>query len=284
MAIEKNWDLIVKPHSSWFNLNFSETWRYRNLVLLFVKRDIVAQYKQTILGPIWHILQPALTTLMYILVFGVVAKLSTDGSPKLLFYSSGVVLWSFFSTSLINTSSTFIANAHIFGKIYFPRLVIPISVVVATLIRFFIQLFLFILIIIYWKFFVDESSNFLPNITVILLPLLLIIMGIFALGCGIIISSLTTKYRDLSIFVSFGVQLIMYLTPVVYSASIWGDYQWIMDINPLTYIFESFRYMFMSTGAINYYGLVYSAIFAIIVFLIGTAIFNRVDKSFMDTV
>jgi lipopolysaccharide transport system permease protein len=282
MEESNNWDLVIKPKNKWFDINFGDLWRYRDLVMLFVRRDFVAQYKQTILGPLWHVIQPLFTTFLFVIVFGNIAQLSTDGSPKALFYMSGIVVWNFFSGCLLSTANTFVANAGIFGKIYFPRLVIPISTVISTAIRFGIQFLLFFSFLTFYVFVKNAHVSITADI--LFVPLLLLIMGIMGLGFGIIISSLTTKYRDLSLFIGFGVQLLMYLTPVIYPAAMWKKYQWVMDLNPMTPIIESFRYAMMGTGHFDMKGIGYSFCFALVAFFAGAVLFNRTEKTFMDTV
>ncbi|HRD43119.1 MAG TPA: ABC transporter permease [Ferruginibacter sp.] len=277
------WDLVVEPKSSLFKLNFKEVWRYRDLLLLLVRRDFVAYYKQTILGPIWFFLQPLLTTAMYFLIFFKVAKLSTDEVPPLLFYLAGVTIWNYFSESLTKTSDTFIANAAIFGKVYFPRLVIPISIVVSNLMRLGIQ---FILFIVFWLYYLLATHSVHPHWeAILLLPVLIVLMAGLALGLGIIFSSLTTKYRDLRFLLSFGIQLLMFATPVVYPLSLASEkYKWMLLANPFTAIIETFRYAFLGKGEFSWMYLGYSALVTIIILLIGTLIFNKVEKTFMDTV
>ncbi len=282
MRDNEHWDLVIKPKSNWLDINFADLWRYRDLILLFVRRDFVAQYKQTILGPVWHIIQPLFTTFLYAVVFGEIANLKTDGSPRPLFYLSGIIMWNFFSGCLLNTANTFIANAGIFGKIYFPRLVIPISTVISTSIRFGIQFFLLIAFLLFYIFVRDIHISI--TYYVLYVPILIIIMGVMGLGFGIMISSLTTKYRDIALFLGFALQLLMYLTPVIYPASLWGKYQWVMDINPMTPIIESFRHAMLGSGHFDMTGIIYSGIFSIVVFLIGAILFTRTEKTFMDTV
>ena len=282
MRDNEHWDLVIKPKSNWLDINFADLWRYRDLILLFVRRDFVAQYKQTILGPVWHIIQPLFTTFLYAVVFGEIANLKTDGSPRPLFYLSGIIMWNFFSGCLLNTANTFIANAGIFGKIYFPRLVIPISTVISNSIRFGIQFFLLIAFLLFYIFVRDIHISI--TYYVLYVPILIIIMGVMGLGFGIMISSLTTKYRDIALFLGFALQLLMYLTPVIYPASLWGKYQWVMDINPMTPIIESFRHAMLGSGHFDMTGIIYSGIFSIVVFLIGAILFTRTEKTFMDTV
>ncbi len=278
----QEWNLIIKPKRHLLDIDFKDIWRYRDLIVLFVRRDFVAKYKQTILGPLWFLIQPTFTTIMYFIVFGNIAKISTDGLPKMLFYLSGIVGWTYFSTCLTTTSNTFVANAGIFGKVYFPRLTLPISIVISNLVQFFIQ---FLLLGAFMLYFWINGANFQPNIYVLLLPALVILMAALGLGFGIIISSLTTKYRDLTNLVTFGVQLWMYATPVIYPLStIPKDYQIYLLANPLTPIIETFRYALLGAGTLNWMHLLYSLGFTIVVLTMGVLLFNKVEQSFMDTV
>jgi lipopolysaccharide transport system permease protein len=285
MDKSNEWDLVIKPTKGFGLFSFSAIWKYRDLVLLFVRRDFVAQYKQTLLGPLWHVIQPILTTFLFTIIFGKLARLGTDGSPPVLFYLSGVILWNLFSGCIMGTSSTFVSNAAIFGKIYFPRMVIPFSVIISTIVRFGIQLLLFTLVLAYFLVFPNKEYGAIhPNLNLLLLPVLVFIVSLLALGGGVLISSLTTKYRDLTMFVGFAIQLLMYLSPVIYPAMIWKQYEWVEKINPLTYIIEGFRYAFMGTSHVDFGGLLYSTLFAFVVFFVGTAFFSKVEKNFMDTV
>lgn len=276
------WDLVIEPPKGWFQLRLNELWRYRDLILLFVRRDFVATYKQTILGPLWHILQPLLTTLMFTVVFGRIARLPTDGIPPFLFYMAGTTVWNYFAKCLTSTSATFLANAHIFGKVYFPRMVVPISVVISQLIAFGIQFGFFLAI---YGYLAWRGMPVLPQATLLLLPLLLLLMAGLGLGFGIIISALTTKYRDLQVLVGFGIQLWMYATPVIYPLSAMSErYRWWLVLNPMTAIVEAFRQAFFGVGVLVWPHLLYSIVFTSLVLLAGTAIFNRVERTFMDTV
>ena len=276
------WDLVIEPPKGWFDLHFQDLWRYRDLMGLFVRRDFVASYKQTILGPLWHIIQPLLTTLMFTVVFGRIAGLPTDKVPQFVFYMAGTTVWSYFANCLTRTSNTFIANAGIFGKVYFPRMVVPVSVVMSQLIAFSIQFAFFLLV---YGLFWAKGAPIQPNWAVGLLPLLLLMMAGLGLGFGVIISSLTTKYRDLQVLVGFGVQLWMYATPVIYPLSTMPDhYRWIIVANPLTAVVETFRYGFFGTGVFSWAYLAYSAGFTVLLLLLGMAVFNRVERTFMDTV
>lgn len=276
------WDLIIQPQRSWWDLHLGELWRYRDLIQLLVWRDFVAYYKQTILGPLWYIIQPVLTTVVFTVIFGNIAKLPTDGLPPFLFYMAGNAVWSYFSVCLVSTSTTFTANAGIFGKVYFPRLIMPISVVLSNLISFAIRLTMFFLFL---TFFMLTGAAVHPTWWVLSLPLLVLIMALMGLGFGIIISSLTTKYRDLHQLVGFGVQLLMYATPVIYPlSSIDGGWRWLILANPMTPIVEVFRLAFLGVSDINPVWLLYSAVFTAVIFLAGALIFNHVESTFMDTV
>jgi len=279
---DSEWTLEIKPVSGWFNFHLKDVWRYRDLLLMFVKRDFVSVYKQTILGPFWFFLQPILTTITFTVVFGNIAKIPTDGVPPILFYMTGIVCWSYFSDCLTRTSSTFISNANIFGKVYFPRLVTPLSNVISLLIKFAIQLFLLVVFLIYFK---SNGSDVNPNIYILLTPYLILLMAGLGLGFGIIVSSLTTKYRDLTFLVSFGVQLLMYATPVIYPLSVLPEkYRWIVMANPMTAIVETFRFAFLGSGTFSPENLIYSTVFMLVILGLGIIVFNRVEKTFMDTV
>lgn len=279
----EQWDIVIEPRTRLVQLNFKEIWRYRDLIGLFVRRDFVAQFKQTILGPIWHLIQPVLTTLMFLLIFGRIARISTDGIQPTLFYLSGITIWNYFSTCLTNTSNTFVANASIFGKVYFPRMVLPVSIVISNIIRFGIQFMLLLGMMVYYHF-----NGHPLHITWywLLIPVLIVMMAGIGLGLGIIISSLTTKYRDFAVLLTFAVQLGMYATPIVYPLSFLEDkgYKWLILANPLSPLVETFRYALFGKGTFDMYSVMYSAIFMIIVLFSGIIIFNKVEKSFMDTV
>ncbi|OJV40809.1 MAG: ABC transporter permease [Bacteroidales bacterium 36-12] len=273
---------VIKPKNKLFEVDFKEIWNYRDLLSMFVKRDIITQYKQTILGPVWFFVQPALTTIMYMVVFGGIAKISTDGLPQPLFYLAGIVLWQYFSDCLNKTSSTFVSNQHIFGKVYFPRLIVPLSTITSNLVRLFIQFLLFVAVYIYY---IIIGTDITPNIYMLLFPLLIIMIAGLSLGFGIIVSSMTTKYRDLTILFTFFVQLWMYATPVIYPLSTMSEkYQWIIALNPLTSIFETFKYGMLGVGTFDWGQLLYSFVFMIVTLMIGVVIFNKVQRSFMDTV
>lgn len=278
----EHWTEIIEPKTKLLDLRLAELWRYRDLVLMFVRRDFVANYKQTILGPIWFFLQPLLTTITYILIFGRVAGLPTDGVPMLLFYLAGVTIWNYFSETLNKTATVFRDNATMFGKVYFPRLTMPFSIVISNLIRFGIQ---FLLFIIAWVWYYFKTGDIHPNYLILLMPVLVIIMGVMALGFGMIISAMTTKYKDLILLLTFGVQLLMFATPIIYSvSSIPEKYRWIILANPVSSIVETFRYAFLGSGNFSWLHLGYSAAVAIIILIAGTIVFNRVEKNFTDTV
>lgn len=278
----ENWTSIIKPKTGWFDINFKELVQYKDLIVMFVKRDFKTMYKQTILGPLWIIINPLLTTLMFTIVFGNIANIPTDGVPQLVFYMLGTTVWTYFSSCLTKTSSTFTGNAAIFGKVYFPRLVTPISTVISGLINFSVQFIMFLGFMIYFKM---TGSPIQPNLYIIIIPLLLLQLAALALGFGIIISSLTTKYRDLAVLVTFGVQLWMYATPVVYPASqIGGKLKTLMMLNPVSPIVESFRYAFLGSGSIPWNYLSISVVTTLVVLFIGVVLFSRVEKTFMDTV
>ena len=279
---QPNYRLRIAPKKSIFDINLKELWAYRDLIVLFVRRDFVAQYKQTILGPLWFFIQPLISTIFFTIVFAKVAKISTAGLPPIIFYLSGTIAWNYFSTTLLKTSDTFTSNASIFGKVYFPRLTVPISVVISNLIQFGIQFLLLALVMVYYSF---NDFDFRFDMTLILIPFMLIVLAGMGLGFGIIISSLTTKYRDLKQLVSFGVQLWMYITPVIFPlSSIEGKYKIFFLINPLTGIVETFRTILLGIGQINYFNLGYSTIFMLVLLIIGTVLFNRIERNFMDYV
>jgi len=278
----ENWTTIIKPKTGWFDINLKELIQYKDLISMFVKRDFKTMYKQTILGPLWIIINPLLTTVMFTIVFGNIANIPTDGVPQLVFYMLGTTVWTYFSTCLTKTSTTFTGNAAIFGKVYFPRLVTPISTVISGLINFSVQFIMFLGFMIYFKM---TGSSIQPSLYILITPLLLLQLAALALGFGIIISSLTTKYRDLAVLVTFGVQLWMYATPVVYPASqIGGKLKILMMLNPVSPIVESFRYAFLGSGSIpwNYLGI--SVVTTLVVLFLGVVLFSRVEKTFMDTV
>lgn len=277
-----DWTLVLRPKGKWFDLRLGELWRGRELVWLFFWRDFVSLYKQTILGPAWYLLQPLLTTVVFTVVFGQIAHLSTNGLPQFLFYMSGTVVWTYFATAVTKTSTTFLANAQIFGKIYFPRLAVPLSILLSTLVAFGIQ---FLMYVGFFVYYVIKGTDARLTLWALFLPISILIMAGLGLGLGIIVSALTTKYRDLQYLVAFGVQLLMYTTPMVIPlSSVHGKFRWIMLANPMTEVIEVFRRGFLGAGTVTAPLLLYSAVFAAIAVIVGTVLFNRVERTFMDTV
>jgi lipopolysaccharide transport system permease protein len=282
MPNEQDWTLVIQPKAKWFDLHLHDLWHYRDLIMLFVWRDFVAQYKQTILGPLWFIIQPLMTTIMFTIVFGNIAQLPTDGLPKMLFYLSGNVVWGYFANCLNSTSNTFVANAGLFGKVYFPRLAVPVSIVISQLFTFGLQLMLFIAFLAYFAW---NGAAVHPNTVIFLTPLLVLLMASLGLGTGIIFSALTTKYRDLRFLLAFGVQLLMYATPVIYPLSaIPGKYRFFILANPMTPIIETFRYGFLGSGTFDPIHLAYSTAFTAAMLSLGILLFSRIERTFMDTV
>jgi len=278
----EDWDLIIRPQRSLLDLRLGELWRYRDLVMLFVRRDFVSVYKQTILGPLWYLIQPLLTTITFTVIFGGIAQLPTDGLPQFLFYMSGTVIWTYFAECLTKTSNTFVNNANLFGKVYFPRLAVPVSILISNLITFAIQ---FVFFLIFVGVFALNGAAVRPNLWILLTPVLLLMMAGLGLGFGIIISSLTTKYRDLRFLVQFGVSLLMYATPVIYPvSSIPERFQALIRLNPMTPIVETFRYAFLGAGSARPLDLLFSFGFMLVIVVLGAVLFNRVEATFMDTV
>jgi lipopolysaccharide transport system permease protein len=281
-APNTDWDLVIRPKSGWLQLHLGDLWRYRDLTMLFVWRDFVAQYKQTILGPLWHIIQPLFTTLLFTLIFGRVANLPTDSLPPLLFYMAGVTCWNYFAECLNRSAGTFINNASIFGKVYFPRLCVPVSVVISNIIKFGIQFALFLA---FMAFYWANGEPIHPKAAMLLAPILVVIMAALGLGLGIIVSSLTVRYRDLQVLITFGVQLLMFATPVIFPVSIVPEkYRWIILANPMSAIVETFRYAFLGAGTFDGLSLLYSASATAVILFFGIVLFNRVERTFMDTV
>lgn len=277
-----NWTMTIEPRRGWLDLRLHELWAARDLVMLFVWRDFVSVYKQTILGPLWYLIQPLLTTLVFTVIFGRIAALPTDGLPQFLFYLSGTVVWSYFAECLNKTSQTFITNANLFGKVYFPRLAAPVSILISNLITFAIQFALFLGFVVYYML---SGAGVQPNAWALLTPFLLLIMAGLGLGFGVIVSSLTTRYRDLRFLVTFGVQLWMYATPVIYPVSAIPErFQPLILANPLTPVVEAFRYAYLGAGTVNGPMLAYSALVTLIVLFVGLLLFNRTEATFMDTV
>lgn len=282
LSSSETWDLVMRPKTGWFDLHLSDLWRYRDLTMLFVWRDFVAQYKQTILGPLWHIIQPLFTTLLFTLIFGRVAKLPTDAVPPMLFYMAGITCWNYFAECLNRCSTTFILNASIFGKVYFPRLCVPVSVVISNIIKFGIQ---FALFLVFMAYFGAKGAPIHPNALVLLTPVLVLIMAALGLGVGIIISALTIRYRDLQVLITFGVQLAMYATPIIYPLSmVPAKYHWLVLANPMAALVETFRCAFLGAGLFDPFNLLCSATTTLVILFIGIVLFNHVERTFMDTV
>lgn len=278
----KQWDLVIQPQRKLLDLRLGELWKYRDLVMLFVRRDFVSVYKQTILGPLWYLIQPLLTTIMFTFIFGQVANLPTDGLPQFLFYMSGTVIWSYFADCLTKTSNTFVQNSNLFGKVYFPRMAVPVSILISNLITFSIQFTFFLLFV---GYFALRGTDLQPNWWIAITPLLILIMAGLGLGLGILISAMTTKYRDLRFLVTFGVSLLMYATPVIYPASVIPErFQMLIKANPMTSIVETFRFAFLGAGSVHPLDLLYSFGFMLVVVVLGSVIFNNVEQTFMDTV
>ena len=279
----ESWDSVIGSEKGLFDINFKELWRYRDLILLFVRRDFVASYKQTILGPIWFFITPLFTTFTFVVIFSKVAKLSTDGIPPVLFYLSGITFWAYFADCLTKTSNTFTSNANIFGKVYFPRLSIPISIIISSLIKFGIQLLLLVFLVLYYA--ISAPAFLHLNGAILLVPFLVFIMALLGLGLGLIFSAFTTKYKDLSFLLQFGIQLLMYATPVIYPlSSTGGKLKMVLQLNPLSSIIETFRFSLFGVGHFSWLHLGYSFGFSVVVLFLGVVLFNQVEKSFMDTV
>ena len=278
----ETWDLVIEGKSSLFDLKAGEGWRYRDLLIMFVKRDFVSFYKQTILGPLWFFIQPLFMTITFTFVFGNLAAISTDGLPQPLFYLAGITAWNYFADCITKTSTVFKDNANIFGKVYFPRLIMPLSIVTSNLVKFGVQMLLFVGMLIYFWL---TGAEFHVTWTVVLFPLLLIMMALLGLGLGLIITAMTTRYRDLSFLVQFGVQLLMYVTTVIYPLSAApAKYRWLIELNPMTGVIEAFRYAFLGKGQFSFSSLGYSALLTLIIMTIGVVIFNKTEKNFVDTV
>ena len=281
--MDEKYSTIIEPKTSLLSVDFKEIWRYRDLFSMFVKRDIITQYKQTILGPAWFFIQPLLTMVMYMIVFGGIAGISTDGLPQALFYLAGILCWQYFADCLNKTSSTFTTNQNIFGKVYFPRLIVPLATVSSNLVRLFIQLFLFVVVYVYY---LVVGVDVAPNWYALLFPVLVLMLAGLALGFGIIISSMTTKYRDLTILFTFVVQLWMYATPIIYPLSTIKNetVRMVMLLNPITSIVETFKYGALGIGSFSWGALGYSFGFMVVLLAVGIVVFNKVQRSFMDTV
>ncbi len=281
----EEWDLVIKGHTSLFDIRFRDLWHYRDLLVMFVKRDFVSFYKQTILGPLWFFIQPIFTTIVFTFVFGRLAQIGTDGLPQVLFYLSGITAWNYFADCLTKTSTVFKDNTHIFGKVYFPRLIMPLSIVVSNLVRFGVQLMLLVAVMV---FYAINGANFHVGFAIVLFPLLVLLMALLGLGLGLIITAITTKYKDLTFLVAFGVQLLMYATTVIYPLSVarakFGAYAWIVELNPMTGIIEAFRFAFLGKGEFTVQSIGYSVGITLFVLAIGIVIFNRTEKNFVDTI
>lgn len=277
------WLFEIKPKDNLLRFNFKEIWRYRDLLFLFVKRDIVTIYKQTVLGPLWYIIQPLITALIFTLIFNNIANISTGTIPPFLFNLAGITTWNYFKECLTGTADTFKKNEAIFGKVYFPRIIMPLSIIVSNLIKFGIQL---LILIVFYIYFVLKGYSLMPNIYVSLFPILIVFMGMLGLGLGMIISSMVTKYRDLTFLVSFGVQLLMYVSLVVLPLSLFQEkgYEWAVKYNPMAYIIETARYMLLNEGSVSAFGVIYTCVTTILILLSGIVIFNKTEKSFIDTI
>jgi lipopolysaccharide transport system permease protein len=282
---KEDWDAVIESKQSFLNINFKELWNYRDLLMLFVKRDVVTVYKQTILGPLWYLIQPLFTSLIFTIIFNNVAGISTGATPSFLFNLAGVMVWNYFTSCLNETSDTFKKNASIFGKVYFPRLIVPLSVVISNLVKFGIQFLIFVAFYVYYVF---QGMTSEITSAVLLFPLLVAVMGILGLGMGMIISSMVTKYRDLSFLVGFGVQLLMYVSAVMYPMALLKEklpkFGWLIEYNPLAYVIETARYLLLHEGKISNLGLLYTIGVTFIIFVIGLLVFHKTEKSFIDTV
>jgi lipopolysaccharide transport system permease protein len=283
--IENDWLFEITPKNKFFSLNLKEVWQYRDLLMLFVKRDVVTVYKQTVLGPLWYLIQPLFTSITFTIIFNTVAGINTGTVPPFLFNLAGITVWNYFTACLNDTSDTFKKNAAIFGKVYFPRMIMPISTVISNLLKFGIQFLIFIGFYIFYYF---QGAAISLNASILFFPLLIALMGILGLGLGMLISSMVTKYRDLSYLIGFGVQLLMYLSAVMYPMALiqskMPEYAWLVQYNPLAYIIETTRYMLLNVGHISVLGLVYTVSVTVIVFFVGLLVFNKTEKSFIDTV
>jgi len=279
--MEGKWDLIIKPRNTLLSFDVAELWRYRDLITLFVRRDFVSQFKQTILGPLWFFIQPIFTTIIFTVVFGKVANISTDGIPQPLFYMAGILIWNYFADCLMKSSETFRSNQHLFGKVYFPRLIVPISIVISNLLRFGVQLLLFVALYLYYL----VNSEMVVSWWILAFPVLVVLVAMQGLAFGLIVSSMTTKYRDLKFLVQFGVQLAMYASPVVYPVSmIPEDKRWLILLNPVSSFIEFFRFSVFGEGYITVFGITWSIVCSVVFLAIGMLVFNKVEKSFIDTV
>lgn len=282
--MSNEWTTVIKPKKKWLDVDLKGIWRYRDLYVMYIKRDIVTKYKQTILGPLWYVIQPIFTTIMYMFVFGGLAGISTDGAPQPLFYMAGIVLWGYFNDSFTVSNDVFYANSGVFGKVYFPRLIVPLSGITSNLLKMLIQLSLFIIVYIYY-YFTLENNTLSPNWSLLLFPFYIFLIGFHAMSWGLIISSMTTKYRDMKFLVQFGIQLFMYATPVIYPLSAAPEkYRAILELNPLTPIFEAFKYGCLGCGSLDWGGLLYSTLFLCVTLFLSVIVFTRVERNFMDTI
>ena len=280
---KEKWLIEITPKNNLFDLNLKEVWEYKDLLFLFVKRDVITLYKQTILGPLWYLIQPLFTSIIFTLVFNNVAGIETGGIPPFLFNLAGITTWNYFKDCLTQTADTFKKNEQIFGKVYFPRIIMPMSVVVSNLLKFGIQIFIFI---IFYCYFLFAGYNVEPSKYVFLFPVLVLFMGMLGLGLGMIISSMVTKYRDLTFLVSFGIQLLMYISLVVLPLSLFQEkgFEWAVRYNPMAYIIETGRFMLLNEGSVSLFGIVYTVVITIVTLLLGVLIFNKTEKSFIDTI
>ncbi|AWK02997.1 ABC transporter permease [Flavobacterium crocinum] len=280
-----DWLFEITPKNKFFSLNFKEIWQYRDLLMLFVKRDIITVYKQTVLGPLWYLIQPLFTSITFTIIFNNVAGIKTGTIPPFLFNLAGIMVWNYFTACLNGTSDTFKSNAGIFGKVYFPRIITPLSIVISNLVKFGIQFCIFIF---FYIFFYFQNANLSLNPSILFFPILIVFMGILGLGLGMVISSMVTKYRDLNNLIGFGVQLLMYISAVMYPMELikqkLPQFGWVVEYNPLAYVIETSRYMLLNVGSISILGLIYTMIVTLIVFFSGLLVFNRTEKSFIDTV
>nr|WP_290857098.1 ABC transporter permease [Flaviramulus sp.] len=283
--MKSDWLYTITPKSNFFSINFKEIWQYRDLLLLFVRRDVITVYKQTILGPLWYLIQPMFTSITFTIIFNNLAGIETGAVPPFLFNLTGITIWNYFTSCFTGTSNTFGSNSAIFGKVYFPRIISPLSLVVSSLLKFGIQL---VILIVFYIYFYSNGADISLNGWVILFPILIVMMGLLSLGLGMIISSMVTKYRDLNYLVGFGVQLLMYISAVVYPMALveqkMPDFAWVVKYNPLAYIIETTRFMFLNVGELPFFGLIYTLIITIVILLIGLLLFNKTEKNFIDTV
>lgn len=279
------WLFEITPKNKFFSLNLKEVWQYRDLLILFVKRDITTVYKQTVLGPLWYLIQPLFTSITFTIIFNNLAGISTGSVPPFLFNLASITIWNYFTSCLTGTSNTFAANAGIFGKVYFPRIIAPMTVVISNLIRFGIQLFIFF---VFYAYFFWKGAPLHLDWTLLLFPFTVILMGVLGLGIGMIISSLVTKYRDFNYLIGFGVQLLMYISAVIYPMSLIAEkipeYAWLVQYNPLAYVIETTRHMLLGIGEVPVFGMIYTIVVTIVLFIVGILLFNRTEKSFIDTV